>query len=140
MEISDLLRHQIIKNRMVESTDKVADAAVILWEQMATQIISIVGEGGFNSLYARSVFLTQSTFPRLSAAALSLQNGSRFAELKICLEAQTPAEASAANCLLLTTFTGILASLIGEQLTTNILRSSWSLDTSDSADEELKNA
>jgi len=140
MEISDLLLHQIIKNRMVEGTDKVADAAVILWEQIATHIISIVGEGGFNSLYTRSVFLTQSTFPWLSAAALSSQNGSRFAELKICLEAQTPAEASAANCLLLTTFTGILASLIGEQLTTNILRSGWNLDASDSAGEELKNA
>ena len=140
MEISDLLLHQIIKSRMLDHNQKVSDASVMLWELMATQIISIVGEGGFNSLYARSVFLTQSTFPWLPAAALSLQNGSRFAELKICLEAQTPAEASAADCLLLTTFTGILASLIGEQLTTNILRSSWSLDTSDSADEELKNA
>jgi hypothetical protein len=38
--------------------ESVADAAVMLWEQMASKIISIVGEGGFNSLYARSVFLS----------------------------------------------------------------------------------
>ena len=60
MDTSDLLRHQIITSLMAQHTEKVADAAVSLWEQMATQIISIVGEGGFNSLYARSVFLTQS--------------------------------------------------------------------------------
>ncbi|BBP05255.1 hypothetical protein TPL01_23940 [Sulfuriferula plumbiphila] len=65
METRDLLRHQIIKSRMAQHTEKVADAAINLWEQMAIQIISIVGEGGFNSLYARSVF----TYPvKLSLA------------------------------------------------------------------------
>ena len=54
METSDLLRHQIIKSLLVQHPEKVADAAISLWEQMATQIISIVGEGGFNSLFARS--------------------------------------------------------------------------------------
>ena len=63
-----MLRHQKIKNLMAQHTEKVADATINLWEQMATQIISIVGEGGFNSLYARSVFLTQSTFPWLAAS------------------------------------------------------------------------
>jgi len=58
MQTSDLLRYQIIKSLMAQHTEKVADAAIDLWDQMATQIISIVGESGFNSLYVRSVFLT----------------------------------------------------------------------------------
>ena len=139
METSDLLRHQIIKSLMAQHPEKVADAAINLWEQLAAQIIPIVGKGGFNSLYARSVFLTQSTFPWLAARSLSPQTDYRFAELKMSFEGQTPAQASEANSLLLITFTGILASLIGERLTTNILRSAWGDDASDWAGKEFKN-
>lgn len=139
MDTSDLLRHQIIKSLTAQRTDNVADAAVRLWEQMATQIISIVGEGGFNSLYARSVFLTRTTFPWLAAGALPPQAEQRFAGLKTSLEGQTPTQASAASSLLLLTFTDILAALIGEQLTTRILRSAWGDDASDNAGKEFEN-
>lgn len=130
MENSSLLRHQIINKLMAPHAEKVADAAINLWEQMATQIISIVGEGGFNSLYARSLFLTQSTFPWLLADSPSSQAGQRFEKLKISLEGQSPVQAHEANSLLLMTFTDILASLIGERLTTSILCSAWGNDAS----------
>ena len=120
-----LLRHQIIESLTAPHTEKVADAAIILWEQMATQIIAIIGVGGFNSLYARSVYLSQSSSPWLAASALSLQADTRFAELKKSLEGQAPADASEANNRLLCTFTDILAALIGEALTSSILRSAW---------------
>lgn len=123
---------------MAQHPENVTDAANNLWEQMATKIISIVGEGGFNSLYARSLFLAQSTFPWLEASALSPRTDHRFAALKMCLEGQTSAQASAANTLLLITFTDIVASLIGEQLTTNILRSAWGNGASHGADKEFK--
>jgi hypothetical protein len=139
METNDLLRQQIIKNLMAHPPEKVADAAVDLWEQMATQIISIVGDGGFNSLYARSIFLTQKTFTWLAVNSLSPQTDQRFAGLKICLEGQTPAQASEANSLLLITFTDILATLIGEQLTTSILRLAWGNVAWDRAGKEFKN-
>ncbi len=132
------MRHHIIESLMAQHPEKVADAAINLWEQMATQIISIVGEGGFNSLYARSVFLAQSTFPWLAASALSPQADHRFATLKKCFEEQAPAQASAANNLLLVTFTDILASLIGEQLTTRILRSAWGNDASESGRQGIQ--
>lgn len=140
MENSSLLRHQIISNLIDQRTEKVADAAVILWEQMAAQIISIIGEGGFNSLYDRSLFLTQSTFPWLSANSTASSTGQRFAELKKSFEVQSPGQAREANSLLLITFTDILASLIGEQLTTSILRTSWTNDALvSSPGKEFKN-
>ena len=139
METSDLPRQQIVKRHMALPTEKVADAAINLWEQMATQITSIVGEDGFNSLYTRSVFLTRSTFPWLAADPLSPQPDHRFSELKMSLEGQMPAQASEANSLLLITFTDILASLIGEQLTTSILRSAWGDDASNKAGKEFEN-
>jgi len=82
MEISDLPRQQIVKRHMALPTEKVADAAINLWEQMATQITSIVGEDGFNSLYTRSVLLTRSTFPWLAAASLSPQTDHRVRGIK----------------------------------------------------------
>ncbi|MEO8407080.1 MAG: hypothetical protein ABI476_01455 [Oxalobacteraceae bacterium] len=138
MASSDSLRHQLIDGLIPEHAEKVSDAAVILWEQMAVEIISIVGEGGFNSLYARSVFLTQTTFPWLAACVLSRQPDRRFAELKIGFEAQAPAQARAANSLLLITFTDILVSLIGDQITDNILHSAWGDDASDRACKEFE--
>jgi len=114
---------------MAQPTEKAADAAIKLWEQMAVQIISIVGEEGFDSLFARSLFLSQSTFPWLAANPLPKAEH-RFLELKGSLEDQAPAQASEANSLLLITFTDILASLIGEPLTTRILHLAWGDDIS----------
>jgi hypothetical protein len=125
MATTDSLRHQKINSLMAQHTDNVAAVALDLWQPMATKIISIIGEAGFNSLYARSLFLSQATFPWLDAASSSPQTETHFVTLKQCFEAQAPAQVCAANSLLLITFTDILASLIGEPLTSNILRSAW---------------
>ena len=140
METSELLRQKLVKSRTaLSSEEEVADTAIDLWEQMAAQIISIIGEGGFDSLYRRSVFLTQSTYPWLAAVSLQSKIDLRFTDLKISFEGQTPEQASIANSHLLITFTDILASLIGEQLTIRLLRSAWGEDPSEKPGKELQN-
>ena len=138
MATSDLLRHHIINSLMAQLPEKDVDLAILIWERMATQIISIVGEEGFNSLYARSIYLTQATFPWLVASPLPRQSDLRFAELKANLEGQTPAQASEANIFLLITFADILASLMGELLTTRILNSAWGTDISSGTSKECQ--
>jgi len=138
MKTSDVLRHQKIKSLTAQHTEKVADVSIGLWEKVATQIISIVGEGGFDSLYARSIFLTRVTFPWLVDSSGSSQSPHRFANLQTSLEGQTPALIREANSLLLITFTDILASLIGEPLTARILDSAWDTDVQKAAGKELK--
>lgn len=135
MPTSHLLRHQLIKNIMAPHAEKVADA-VDLWSPLATQIISIIGVGGFNSLYTRSVFLTRSTYPWLMVGAPPPQADQRFEELKTSLQNQIPAQANAANILLLTIFTDTLSSIIGEALTANILHAAWNTDVSDAVDNK----
>ncbi len=135
METSPLLRHQLIKNILAPPAEKIADA-VNLWTQLATQIIAIIGEGGFNSLYIRSTFLARSTYPWLAVGASPPQTDQRFEALKTSLQNQTPAQASAANILLLTLFTDILSSLIGEELTVNILYVAWNINVSDAVDDK----
>jgi hypothetical protein len=124
MATSDLPRHPLIKHLMAPHGESVADASIILWERMAAEIVSIVGEEGFNSLYARSLFLSHASFPWL-AANLPPKAEQRFAELKAKLEGQAPEQAREANTLLLINFTDVLASLIGESLTTRILNLAW---------------
>jgi hypothetical protein len=127
MDKRTVLRHQIINHFMAKPAENVLDAAVVLWEAVAVQIVSIVGIGGFNSLYARSIFLVQPAFPWLVA---DLPSDDRFSALKKCAASQTPEQVSAANSLLLISFTDILATLIGELLTTRILRSAWGIPDS----------
>ena len=133
-----MLRHQIIENLTVPHTEKAAEAAIVLWEQMAAQIIAIIGVGGFNLLYARSVFLSQSCYPWLTGCALPLPADQRFSALKNSLEGQAPALAIEANNRLLCTFTDILAALIGEELTSSILRSAWG-DDAQQANQGVQN-
>ena len=134
-----MLRHQIIKGLTAPQSVDGVEAAVRLWEQVATEVISIVGVGGFESLYARSVFLGQATFPWFAAIALASQSTHRFAGLRMSFAAQDPTQVSSANTLLLVTFTDILASLIGEHLTTSILRSAWGSGASETAVKEFTN-
>lgn len=137
MDTSGQLHRQMIQDLKPRPTDKLVDAELALWEQMATQIISIMGEGGFNSLYARSLFLTASVYPWLTADSADPTTDQRFAQLRRSLEQQAPEQARAANRRLLTQFADILASLIGEQLTARILRAAWRNDGSDMTDKDL---
>lgn len=120
-----MLRHQIIEGLTASPRETAADNAITLWEQLATEIIAIIGVGGFNSLYARTLFLTQPVFPWITGCALAPSVDQRFTALKNALAAQAPAEALKANNRLLCTFTDILAGLIGEALTSSILRTAW---------------
>jgi hypothetical protein len=139
MKKHDLALKQLIMGLNNPDAEKMVDTAIERWEQMAAQIISIIGEGGFTSLYARSVHLTQSTFPWLLAANFPPVANQRFADLKASLQGQTTALANEANQLLLITFTGILASLIGAHLTTRILHLAWGEKGSRFIDKDLKN-
>ena len=139
LKISTLNRHHLIENLTPLHSESVVDEVINLWEPMAAQIIMIVGDSGFNSLYVRALSLTQPTFSWLTATSQPSQATNRFAELVKCLEGQSPEPARAANNLLLTTFTDILATLIGEDLTIQILHSAWGVEASDSPGRDERN-
>lgn len=134
-----LLRHRSIESLTSQHAENTVDAAIDLWAQLATQIIAIVGVGGFDSLYARSLYLAQARFPWLTAGAALPQAEHRFATLQASLQGATPELASSANRQLLTLFTDTLASLIGEPLTARLLDSAWGHHALYTAGKELKN-
>jgi hypothetical protein len=121
MDSSSLFRHELIKNYVALYSEKDVSGLIVLWEGMAIEIVALVGEGGFNSLYERCIGLTQITFPWLEINPSLPHSDQRFAELQMRLEEQSIEQANAANNQLLITFTDLLASLIGEQIMVVIL-------------------
>ncbi|MES2534823.1 MAG: hypothetical protein V4632_03025 [Pseudomonadota bacterium] len=122
----------------MQRPEAVVAVTIDLLERLAAELISIIGDGGFQSLYSRSVHLTSASFPWMLKNHPSQQPDARFAGLQAALEERNFTEAGEASIALLTTFIDILALLIGELLTTSILRSAWGDDVSDIAVKELR--
>ncbi|MEB0029685.1 hypothetical protein QN372_02890 [Undibacterium sp. RTI2.1] len=139
MNSNDLLRHELIKKYMNLHAEKTVGSMIVLWERMATEIVSLVGEGGFNSLFERCISLTQIKFPWLILSSSSWQSTYQFAELRLRFEEQMVVQSHAANNQLLIAFTDLLASLIGEQITVVILHTAMdSKKAHDSSPKELE--
>jgi hypothetical protein len=143
MTISEDRRQQLIQRAMGRTTGAVMDDAIGLLQRLALELISLIGEGGFNALFARSLFITHSAFPWLAPRESSrylnddalptwLAPGnahhtvdSWFADIKINFEGQGATATGEASLMLLLTLTNILADLIGERLTISVMRSAW---------------
>jgi hypothetical protein len=97
MATIDAPRHQIIKRAVRQRPEADLDVTIHLWERLASELISIIGEGGFQSLYARSIHLTKATFPWLVLSHPSQQTDSRFAALKTSLDGRDFTEACEAQ-------------------------------------------
>ena len=95
---------------------------------LAAELIPIIGETGFATLFARSLYRNQTLFTWLASAPAPQQpqvlqhSATQFTTLKASLQTRSFTEATAANQALLITFTDILIVLIGEPLTIGILR------------------
>jgi hypothetical protein len=125
MATDDAQRQQLIHTAIASRAGDISDIALQLWRPLSSQLISIIGEGGFKSLYDRSLYLTRAAFPWLAAADSSSSVDGLLSELNVSLADYNADEASKAHRMLILTFTNILASLIGERLTIDILVSAW---------------
>lgn len=107
------------------SAQEVAELAARAWQELAERLTPIIGERGFGSLYTRSLHLTQKDFPWMALAQSGMDASVLpFSSLKESLQHQHPAPAEDANRRLLTTFTTLLSSLIGETLTARLVHGS----------------
>jgi hypothetical protein len=139
MAKTDAPRHQIIRTAILHRPEATARVTAALWNPLATEITSIIGKGGFDSLYSRCIHLVAVKFPWLAASHSSQPFDSRFADLQTILEGRDAGEAGEASISLLITFLDILATLIGESLTSTILRSAWGEDALNIAVKDFDN-
>jgi len=124
-------RCQTVEATLARHPQEVLETTQHLWGQLAPELISIIGEDGFQVLYARSVRLTCAQYPWLEQAAVIASKHDCFTPLLTCLRSTDLVQARQASVALLNIFLNLLASLIGEALTTHLLYSAWSHETSD---------
>lgn len=123
MKTTERPRRQIMEAALMRHPQAVVQNTIRLWERLAPELISIIGERGFNPLYAKSVRLACMQYPWLGQEATTFAgNNERFVALEERLQAQGIMRAGLASMALFNIFLNELASLIGEGLTTHLLR------------------
>src|ERR1700737_4209523 len=113
--------HQTIRTAITQRSDSLdvtqrpdatLDVSIALWERLAAELIAIIGEGGVQALYSRSIHITRATFPWIVISHPWQRTESRFLELKVSFSRRNDAEVSEASIALLVTFVDLLASLV----------------------------
>ncbi|MDB5906967.1 MAG: hypothetical protein JWP34_1081 [Massilia sp.] len=125
MASPDQQRHDMIEQAVLRLSAAPLDASILLWEALAAELIPVIGERGFASLYSRSLFRACTKFPWLAGERASDET---FPMLAARLVPNDPAEAANACAGLLIIFTDTLILLIGELLTNSILSQAWGDD------------
>ncbi|CAN5266015.1 hypothetical protein BH11PSE11_BH11PSE11_27780 [soil metagenome] len=101
------------------------DISVHLWRALAEELDSLIGEGGVQSLFSKSLHVTRARFPWLPAGRPGQTIHASFEDLQLCFAGRAASVIAEANVALLTTFIDILTSLVGKQITTSIMRAAW---------------
>ncbi len=96
-------------------------AAARVYERLHTHLAPLVGDAGVEALLVRSARLAQGELAWLSEVPIA----DRSAKLRASLHAQEAAVGAESLAALYGTFFALLASLIGERLTTQVLRGAW---------------
>lgn len=121
----NLRRERLIKELVLAEPGAEVRTTIVLWTRLAAELIQIIGESGFDALFARSLHQAGALHTLLSSKHPAPANPVRFADLQARLESGTAEQAGVASILLLSTFLHTLHLLIGALLTTSILRSAW---------------
>ena len=130
-------RQQLLETALAGLPDATMQTTIRLWDQLAPELMSVIGEGGFKPLYARSVRLTSKHHAWLLPCAAKSAVAERFTALAACLQAQSADDAQQASLALFTIFLDVLVSLIGEELTTHLLHSAWNNKISETSAKDL---
>lgn len=139
---------RVFRRMLVREAGTGADAPAIaaacrrLWERFARQFSPLIGDAGVAAIFARSLHLSRRHIPELAPRRASdksdksVQSDPPFVLLERLLEQQQPAPATEAAVAVLAMTGELLASFIGEGLTTRLLRETWPDDfAADDAEE-----
>lgn len=120
-------RHDMIERAVRRRSAAPLDASILLWEALAAELVPVIGDRGFASLYSRSLFQACTKFPWLALPGERAEDET-FPMLAARRVPNDPAEAANACAGLLIIFTDTLILLIGEFITNSILSKAWGDD------------
>ena len=108
--------------REAQEIGRVADQVVTFLRDAVVALSPIIGEKSVSALYKRSLYLSRTKHPWLSAAYGDLPNAQILEDLQNTVLRQTLSNAKAATEDLLAIFRELLHGLIGASLTQRLLR------------------
>jgi hypothetical protein len=123
---------------MAPDASATAAAARRLCEHFALQLTPLIGDAGVTAICARSLHLAQRHFPELASVRPIDNSAGPLAPLQSFLEQQEPTAATEVAVVVLATASELLASFIGESLTTRLLCNAWPDDFAADTTEENK--
>ena len=109
--------------------DEYINQAIKLWECLAFELSYVIGVGGFQSLFLKSITTSNIRFPCLKPFRFTDDGDLTFECLRKCFEGCGVAEVREANESILKTHIETLSSILGKSLTTSILQPVWNKGT-----------
>ena len=116
--------------------EALAAAAQGAYDDLARVSAPLIGQGGVNALTDRALHIVRRQYPWLVVTREAGQTEEPISQVLICLKRQEPAVATEAAGAVFASFTGLLATFIGEPLTVRLLRKAWPDALSDASAEE----
>jgi len=98
------------------------------WQQIEQALTPILGARGVAALFKRALFLTNDRFPWMEEALAAVEAPGEHSALDgfgLVLGRQSAEAAAAGGGAFLSTFHGVLISMIGATLTERLLQSVW---------------
>jgi hypothetical protein len=135
------IRQRVVRRMLAREAGAGADVPAIAaaarrgCERFAEHLTPLIGDAGIAAICARSLHLAERNVPGLASVRACARDDSRFALLQRFLEQQEPAAATEAAVAVLATSSDLLASFIGERLTTSLLREMWPEDFAGDTEE-----
>ena len=144
---SDDTRQRVFRRMLAREAGPGANAPAVaaacrrLCERFAQQFSPLIGDAGVAAIFARSLHLSRRNVPELEPPRASDKSdkwAAPFVLLEKFLEKQKPAPATEAAVAVLAMAGELLASFIGEGLTTRLFREAWPDDfAADDAEETI---
>ena len=105
-----------------KNLEHILDLIMRSWREIDQALRPIIGRGGIEALFHRSLEITAETYPWLAVASTELRPVMNLAVLESVLSKQDIAHIGGASDSLLSHFYCLLADLIGFSLTDRLLR------------------
>ncbi len=112
-------------------------AALAIWRRMAAQLEPVIGARGVDALFRRALHLTGRQHPWLATAGVRGSSATSLDHVQLQLAAQQAAQATEAAQALLTGFTELLATMVGDALVNRLLAPAWDAPAQPAEQEQV---
>ena len=94
-----------------------------LMDRLSERLAHVIGPAGVEAIFLRAVKLRKAEFPFLDERIVPRGAGDSLGEpLRACLQGQSPDVVRGVTVILVATFAGLLATVIGDRLAGSLLR------------------